>query len=255
MAASNTQQFGQEMMRVLDRGQLELRQRFTVLIDEFIKQAPNLLRRGPITAYTVEDLLTRLRQELLQTSTDLLQRFVGVSSRQIFEIYRTFAGNLETDYGQTLEQLNETKRLLAETQELLEKEQKRTQTLANLIEEADSSISQLMEERESLNTSVSETIRKLREVEREKTEIENKIAEYESQIKKIQEEANETIASLTKKLQEQETKWKEKYEKDKQLWELKLLNAYKEQDKTTSPSSNIENKEETATQSENNSNP
>ena len=159
MSASNTQQFGQEMMRVLDRGQLELRSRFSQMIDEFIKQSPNLLRRGPLTTYSVEDLLTRLRNELLQGSADLLQRFVGVSSRQIFEVYKAFASSLEQELSGTLEQLNQTRGLLQETSSSYEKESNKTQTLANLIEEADASISQLMEERESLNTSVSETIK------------------------------------------------------------------------------------------------
>ena len=243
MSASNQQQFGQEMMRVLDRGQLELRQRFSAMIDEFIKQSPNLLRRGPITAYTVEDLLTRLRHELLQSSADLLQRFVGVSSRQIFEVYKTFAGNLEQDFTSTASQLNEASGLLTETKDLYEKEQVRTQTLANLIEEADSSISQLMEERESLNTSVSETIRKLRETERDKSELEAKIPEYEAQIKKIQEESKQTVDSLTAKLREQDAKWKEKYEKDKQLWELKLLNAFKGETKEPEVSTSSESGE------------
>ena len=234
MSASNTQQFGQEMMRVLDRGQLELRSRFSQMIDEFIKQSPNLLRRGPITTYTIEDLLTRLRNELLQSSADLLQRFVGVSSRQIFEVYKTFSGSLEQELGAALEQLEQTRMILTENQDSLNKESNKTQTLANLIEEADASISQLMEERESLNTTISETIRKFNETDRIKKEQEGKIRELEKKLGEIQNESSAAIDNLTKKLKEQELKWKEKLESEKQIFELKLLDAYKSQDDNAS---------------------
>lgn len=230
MSASNTQQFGQEMMRVLDRGQLELRSRFSQMIDEFIKQSPNLLRRGPLTSYSVEDMLTRLRNELLQGSADLLQRFVGVSSRQIFEVYKAFASSLEQELSSTLDQLNQTRNILQETSSSYDKESNKTQTLANLIEEADTSISQLMEERDSLNTSVSETIKKLKQTEKLAKEQEQKIIDYEKKIAEVQIESTAAIDSLTKKLKDQETKWKEKLENEKQIFELKLLNAYKNQE-------------------------
>lgn len=230
MSASNTQQFGQEMMRVLDRGQLELRSKFSQMIDEFIKQSPNLLRRGPLTTYSVEDLLTRLRNELLSGSADLLQRFVGVSSRQIFEVYKAFAGALEQELSSTLEQLNQTRRILQDTTGSFEKESTKTQTLANLIEEADASISQLMEERESLNTSVSETIKKLKETEKIAKDQDQKLKDYEKKLADLQAESSQMIDSLTKKLKEQDAKWKEKLESEKQIFELKLLNAYKNQE-------------------------
>ena len=230
MSASNTQQFGQEMMRVLDRGQLELRSKFSQMIDEFIKQSPNLLRRGPLTTYSVEDLLTRLRNELLSGSADLLQRFVGVSSRQIFEVYKAFAGALEQELSSTLEQLKQTRRILQDTTGYFEKESTKTQTLANLIEEADASISQLMEERESLNTSVSETIKKLKETEKIAKEQDQKLKDYEKKLADLQAESSQMIDSLTKKLKEQDAKWKEKLESEKQIFELKLLNAYKNQE-------------------------
>lgn len=230
MSASNTQQFGQEMMRVLDRGQLELRSRFSQMIDEFIKQSPNLLRRGPLTTYSVEDLLTRLRNELLQGSADLLQRFVAVSSRQIFEVYKAFASSLEQELSSTSDQLNQTRKTLQEVTSSFENESGKTQTLANLIEEADASISQLMEERESLNTSVSETIKKLKEVEKISREQNQKIKDYEKKLADLQAESTQAVDSLTTKLREQETKWKEKLESEKQIFELKLLNAYKSQE-------------------------
>ena len=244
MSASNTQQFGQEMMRVLDRGQLELRSRFSQMIDEFIKQSPNLLRRGPLTTYSVEDLLTRLRNELLQGSADLLQRFVGVSSRQIFEVYKAFAGALEQELSSTLEQLNQTRQSLQDTNSSYEKESNKTQTLANLIEEADASISQLMEERESLNTSISETIKKLKETEKLAKEQDQKIKDYEKKLSELQTESSQAIDSLTKKLKEQDTKWKEKLESEKQIFELKLLNAYKNQETDNVQSQSTEEKTE-----------
>ncbi len=244
MSASNTQQFGQEMMRVLDRGQLEIRSRFSQMIDEFIKQSPNLLRRGPLTTYSVEDLLTRLRNELLQGSADLLQRFVGVSSRQIFEVYKAFAGALEQELSSTLDQLNQTRNTLQEVNTTYEKESNKTQTLANLIEEADASISQLMEERESLNTSVSETIKKLKETEKIMREQDQKIKDYEVKITELQTESSAAIDSLTKKLKDQELKWKEKLENEKQLFELKLLNAYKNQESTNPEAESQEQKSE-----------
>ena len=230
MSASNTQQFGQEMMRVLDRGQLELRSKFSQMNDEFIKQSPNLLRRGPLTTYSVEDLLTRLRNELLSGSADLLQRFVGVSSRQFFEVYKAFAGALEQELSSTLEQLNQTRRILQDTTGSFEKESTKTQTLANLIEEADASISQLMEERESLNTSVSETIKKLKETEKIAKDQDQKLKDYEKKLADLQAESSQMIDSLSKKLKEQDAKWKEKLESEKQIFELKLLNAYKNQE-------------------------
>ena len=244
MSASNTQQFGQEMMRVLDRGQLELRSRFSQMIDEFIKQSPNLLRRGPLTTYSVEDLLTRLRNELLSGSADLLQRFVGVSSRQIFEVYKAFASSLEQDLSSNLDQLTQTRKILQELTSKYEKESTKTQTLANLIEEADASISQLMEERESLNTSVSETIKKLKETEKLVKEQDQKIQEYEKKFNDLQTESNSAIDSLTKKLKDQETKWKEKLESEKQIFELKLLNAYKNQETADVSSESSEEKTE-----------
>ena len=244
MSGSNTQQFGQEMMRVLDRGQLELRSRFSQMIDEFIKQSPNLLRRGPLTTYSVEDLLTRLRNELLQGSADLLQRFVGVSSRQIFEVYKAFAGSLEQELSSTLEQLKQIRGSLQESNSSLDKETNKTQTLANLIEEADASISQLMEERESLNTSVSETIKKLKETERLAKEQDQKLKDYEKKFNELQSESSAAIDSLTKKLKDQEIKWKEKLESEKQIFELKLLNAYKNQEASDIASESSEEKSE-----------
>jgi DNA repair exonuclease SbcCD ATPase subunit len=243
MSASNTQQFGQEMMRVLDRGQLELRSRFAQMIDEFIKQSPNLLRRGPLTTYSVEDLLTRLRNELLQSSADLLQRFVGVSSRQIFEVYKAFAGALEQELASTIEQLNQTRKKYSETMDSYDKESSKTQTLANLIEEADASISQLMEERESLNTSISETIKKLKETEKIAKDQDQKIKDYEQMLNKMQSESSAAIDTLTKKLKDQEVKWKEKLESEKQLFELKLLNAYKNQETSNVAASQEEKSE------------
>jgi len=237
MSSSNSQQFGQEMMRVLDRGQLELRSRFSQMIDEYIKQSPNLLRRGPLTTYSVEDLLTRLRNELLNGSADLLQRFVGVSSRQIFEVYKAFAGALEQELLSTIEQLNQTRKQLMESNGSFEKESGKTQTLANLIEEADASISQLMEERESLNTSVSETIKKLKETEKLVKEQEQKIRDYEKKLSDSHGESTQIIDSLTKKLKDQEAKYKEKLEKEKQIYELELLKALKSQETNTSSSS------------------
>lgn len=244
MSGSNTQQFGQEMMRVLDRGQLELRSRFSQMIDEYIKQSPNLLRRGPLTTYSVEDLLTRLRNELLQGSADLLQRFVGVSSRQIFEVYKAFAGALEQELSSTADQLNQTRSMLQEVTTTYEKESNKTQTLANLIEEADASISQLMEERESLNTSVSETIKKLKETEKISKEQNQKIQDYETKFNELQAESTAAIDSLTKKLKDQELKWKEKLENEKQLFELKLLNAYKNQESANVQAESSEQKSE-----------
>ena len=230
MSASNTQQFGQEMMRVLDHGQLELRGQFSQMIDEFIKQSPNLLRRGTLTVYSVEDLLTKLRNALQQGSADLLLSFVNRSSRQIFEVYKVFASSLEQELSSNLDQLTQTRKMLQEITSTYEKESNKTQTLANLIEEADASISQLMEERESLNTSVSETIKKLREHEKIVKDQEQKIKDYEKKIADLQTESSLAIDSLTKKLKDQEIKWKEKLESEKQIWELKLLNAYKNQE-------------------------
>jgi len=240
MSASNTQQFGQEMMRVLDRGQLDLRSRFSQMIDEFIKQSPNLIRRGTLTSYSVEDLLVRLRNELLQGSADLLQRFVAVSSRQIFEVYKAFASSLEQELTTNVDQLSQTRTQLQEMISLYEKEVNKTQTLANLIEEADASISQLMEERESLNTSVSETIKKLKETEKLAKEQSQKIKEYEKKLNDLQAESTQAVDSLTKKLREQDTKWKEKLESEKQIFELKLLNAYKTQETTSTSTDEVQ---------------
>ena len=124
------------------------------------------------------------------------------------------------------------------------KESNKTQTLANLIEEADASISQLMEERESLNTSVSETIKKLKETEKLAKEQDQKLKDYEKKFNELQTESSAAIDSLTKKLKDQEIKWKEKLESEKQIFELKLLNAYKNQETSEVTSETSEEKSE-----------
>ncbi|MHA2363686.1 MAG: hypothetical protein ACXAC7_06995 [Candidatus Hodarchaeales archaeon] len=225
-SAGNLGQFGQEMMKILDRSQLEFRSKLNEIIDNYIKfSARDILRRGSITSYTVEDILRRFRSEILNFAQDNLQRFIQVSARQIFEIYKVTAGSLDAELNQRTTDLQETQLVLTETRKEFEDSKRRTQTLANLIEEADASIQQLMEERDSLNTTISETIRKYNEALAESNHKDEKLKELETKIDGHQSEASTAVNTLTSKLKDQEQKWRGRLEKEEQKWQLKLLQA------------------------------
>lgn len=236
---SSAGNFGQEMMRILERGQLDFRQKLNEVIDNYIRvTVPNIFSRGTITTYTVEDMLRRFRVEVQNASQDLLQRFIQVASRQIFETYKVTAGPAESELSQRTAELQENQRVLQETSNELEETKRRTQTLANLIEEADASIQQLMEERDALNTSVSETIRKLNDASSENKFKADKIKDYEQKLIGYQSESNAALDTLSAKLKEQEQKWRERLEKEERKWQLKLLQASMDQKKEPSPSTN-----------------
>ncbi len=238
---SSAGNFGQEMMRILERGQLDFRAKLNQVIDDYIRvTVPNIFRSGTITTYTVEDMLRRFRTEIQNANQDLLQRFIQVASRQIFETYKVTAGPTESDLVQRTKDLDDTIKALTDTRKELKDTKRRTQTLANLIEEADASIQQLMEERDSLNTSVSETIRKYNEVSAEFKFNEDKMKEYEIKVNGVQTESNTALNILSKQLKEQEQKWHDKLVKEEKKWALKLLklSMEKKSDSEKSPEKN-----------------
>jgi hypothetical protein len=94
-----------------------------------------------------------------------------------------------------------------------------------LIEEADVSIQSLMEERDSLHTSVSETIRKYNEVQKDFESSQTKIKKYEAQLAAMENEASTALDNLASKLADQERKWQEKFEREEKKWQLRLLEA------------------------------
>ena len=124
----------------------------------------------------------------------------------------------------------DTKKSLEETQKELNDANNRVQSLANLIEEADVSIQSLMEERDSLHTSVSETIKKYNEVEKDYKTGEAKIKKYEAQLAAMENEASTALDNLASKLADQERKWQEKFEREEKKWQLRLLEATMKQD-------------------------
>ncbi|MHA2106045.1 MAG: hypothetical protein ACW981_21665 [Candidatus Hodarchaeales archaeon] len=234
-------EFGQNLMRLLDQGSVDHRNKITQIVDDFIRTFPQMLRGGQITQYTVETILRRFKEQLIRSEGELMHKYTIVASRQIYQLFQKNLGSMETDFVQRKKDLVDTKQSLEETQKDLNDANNRVQSLANLIEEADVSIQSLMEERDSLHTSVSETIRKYNEVQKDFESAQAKIKKYEAQLAAMENEASTALDNLASKLADQERKWQEKFEREEKKWQLRLLEATMKQEEGKEPQTPFKN--------------
>lgn len=224
-------EFGQSLMRLLDQGSVDHRNKMNQIIDDFIRSFPQMLRGGQITQYTVETILRRFKDQITRSEGELMHKYTIVASRQVYQLFQKNLGNIETEFVQTKKDLAETKKSLEATRKELSEANNKVQSLANLIEEADVSIQSLMEERDSLHTSVSETIKKYNEVQKELDQTKTTIKKYESQLAAMQNEASSALDNLATKLSDQEKKWQDRLEREEKKWQLRLLEATMKQNK------------------------
>ncbi|MFW9928530.1 MAG: hypothetical protein ACFFD1_03985 [Candidatus Thorarchaeota archaeon] len=236
-------EFGQNLMRLLDAGSLDHRNKMNQIIDDFIRGFPQMLRGGQITQYTVETILRRFKDQIIRSEGELMHKYTIVASRQVYQLFQQHMGNIETNFVSNKRELTETKTSLDQTKKDLTDSNNRVQSLANLIEEADVSIQSLMEERDSLHTSISETIKKYNEVQKELDIANSKIKKYEDQLAAMQDEAGTALDNLANKLSDQERKWQEKFEREEKKWQLRLLEATMKQSNNDSPQTPYSNED------------
>ena len=218
-------EFGQNIMRILDQAAIDSQNKLTIVVDDFIRNFPQMIRGGQITQYTVENILRRFRSDVLKAEQELMHRNTTVSARQIYALFQQQSNSIENQFVHQKAELTEVKKQLEQVSLDLNNSNGRVQSLANLIEEADSSIQNLMEERDSLHNSVSETIKKYNEVQKENEILQQKIKKYETQLSAMQNEASSALDNLSSKLADQEKKWQEKFEREERKWQLRLLEA------------------------------
>ena len=218
-------EFGQNIMRILDQAAIDSQNKLTIVVDDFIRNFPQMIRGGQITQYTVESVLRRFRSDVLKAEQELMHRNTTVSARQIYALFQQQSNSIENQFVHQKNELTELKKQLEQVTLELNDSNNRVQSLANLIEEADVSIQSLMEERDSLHNSVSETIKKYNEVQKENEIFQQKIKKYETQLSAMQNEASSALDNLSSKLADQEKKWQEKFEREERKWQLRLLEA------------------------------
>ena len=91
-------EFGQNLMRLLDAGSVDHRNKMTQIIDDFIRSFPQMLRGGQITQYTIETILRRFRDQIIRSEGEMMHKYTIVASRQIYQLFQKNLGSIETEF-------------------------------------------------------------------------------------------------------------------------------------------------------------